>query len=90
MHRDEQYEDKDMVIPLFYKEEIIAYAPDDFDAKTFKFINEEGPKIFSDEEITLVSFHKPEDKTKLSHWYALDEHDVHLFQTGQAKWSDDA
>ena len=85
-----KYNDEDMVIPVLFKEEIVAYAPDDFNAKVFKFINEEeGPKIFGDGQVHFVSFHKENDKTKMSHWYVLDEDDLEGIRSGRIKWSND-
>jgi len=84
------YNDEDMVIPVYYKENIIAYAPDEMNAKLFKFINEEeGPEIFNGDTMQFVSFYKEGSKTKLSHWYALDEGDVELFKSGKAMWTGD-
>ena len=90
MKKRMKYNDEDMVIPVFYKEEIVAYAPDDFNAKVFKFINEEeGPSVFGTGDVRFVSFHMENDKTKLSHWYVLDQEDIENFQKGRTMWVGD-
>jgi hypothetical protein len=88
---EKKHEDGDMIIPVYYKENIVAYTRDTLDDITFKFINEENDlKVFGEtKNLTFVKFYKENDKTSLSHMYILDDSDVEKFNRGELKWSGD-
>lgn len=86
---ENKYKDEDFTIPVLYKEQVVAYTPNNVGRDiTIKFIDENEKQIFGNtKNLTFVKFHTEEDSTQLSHVYILDDLDVELFNRGQIKWS---
>jgi len=79
-----EYSDMDMVIPVIYKGNVIAYSASNPNCSTFKFIDKEkGPTILYEEygerSLTIVSIGQPNSDgvvTEITEWHVLDDEDM--------------